>query len=117
MSKRKKQGSMIPYAKIPNTKEVKVGKAAVDKMFGESYVFVASDHKNDLSNSAYSWIGRIGRQRPDVVLNVRGLSMPQQYEVAKAFKKIYVDGLLHKVTVDDGPYESSAAMLEQFIRG
>lgn len=110
-----KKLAAIRYAAMMKSNQVKRGKAAVDRMFDGRHIFIARQHKKELSSSAESWIKNISDPMPEVVLNVRGLTMPQQYEVAKAFKKQYRKGGLRKVTVDDGPYESSAEMIEQFI--
>lgn len=106
------------HAKVlaDNARVVDVEIPPLKRMDGRNE-FVARIHKKDLPSALGEWKANIDWNEPYACVNIRGLTMPQQYSVARWIKKYLSREQIEKVTIDDGPYVSSANMIEDFIKG
>ena len=80
-------------------------------------VIDASNHDVDVRNQVLSW----GKEKDDkkrrLVVKVQGLTMEQQYGIAKMIRAEIPNGKERQmITVYDGPYKESAQIIERYIR-
>lgn len=115
---RKLLGLDKPYKRIVDMPETRRGKIAYVKTNDAKYVFDAKSYDKGVSDADIErWMrGITWKEVPNVVVNIRGLSMNKQYGLARKLRSKLKPEQRKKILIDDGPYESSARMIEQYIQ-